>query len=327
MGEETKQEGAVVSDQAPKPEEKSAMEQKEEKPPEEKKEEAKPSPLTAPPSVVLFVDLHCVGCAKKIQRSILKCRGVEEVETDIEKNEVRVRGIVDPQVLCSRILKKTSRIAKVLSPESQPDDADSSKAEAKAGGMATVELLVNVHCEACAQQLRKKILKMSGVQAVETDLTANKVTVTGTMNANKLVKCIYRRTGKIASVVPPPPQEERNEDSQKEGKPPEKEEKVDEKKTGEGEDVTAEANKEEKAVGVAKAKNEEVEASKIGDAEMVNRMMYWNDTARFVTEEEIARRMAMMHWLTMPMYAIERPQLPSPPQIFSDENPNACCIS
>lgn len=36
----------------------------------EEKEEAKP-----PLPFVLFVDLHCVGCAKKIERSILKIRG------------------------------------------------------------------------------------------------------------------------------------------------------------------------------------------------------------------------------------------------------------
>ena len=29
--------------------------------------------------------------------------------------------------------------------------------------MTTVELLVNMHCEACAQQLRRKILKMRGM--------------------------------------------------------------------------------------------------------------------------------------------------------------------
>lgn len=53
-----------------KPEEK-AEEKKEEKAEEEKKEEPKP-----PAPFVLFVDLHCVGCAKKIERSIMKIRGI-----------------------------------------------------------------------------------------------------------------------------------------------------------------------------------------------------------------------------------------------------------
>ena len=48
------------------------MEKKEEKvEEEEKKEEPKP-----PSPFVLFVDLHCVGCAKKIERSIMKIRGL-----------------------------------------------------------------------------------------------------------------------------------------------------------------------------------------------------------------------------------------------------------
>lgn len=58
-----------------KPEEKAeekAEEKKEEKAAEEeKKEEPKP-----PAPFVLYVDLHCVGCAKKIERSIMKIRGM-----------------------------------------------------------------------------------------------------------------------------------------------------------------------------------------------------------------------------------------------------------
>lgn len=45
-------------------------EKAEEKPAEEQKEEPKP-----PSPFVLFVDLHCVGCAKKIEKSIMRMRG------------------------------------------------------------------------------------------------------------------------------------------------------------------------------------------------------------------------------------------------------------
>ena len=38
---------------------------------EDMKEESKP-----PSPFVLFVDLHCVGCAKKIAKSIFKIRGL-----------------------------------------------------------------------------------------------------------------------------------------------------------------------------------------------------------------------------------------------------------
>lgn len=40
---------------------------------EKKAAEAKPSP---PSPIVLSLDLHCVGCARKIEKLILKCRGV-----------------------------------------------------------------------------------------------------------------------------------------------------------------------------------------------------------------------------------------------------------
>ena len=56
-----------------KPEEKKeekAEEKKEEKAQEKKEEEPKP-----PAPFVLYVDLHCAGCAKKIEKSIMKIRG------------------------------------------------------------------------------------------------------------------------------------------------------------------------------------------------------------------------------------------------------------
>ncbi|XP_008808289.1 heavy metal-associated isoprenylated plant protein 9-like isoform X2 [Phoenix dactylifera] len=336
MGE-TKQEEAK---EEAKPEEKKEekieekQEEKKEEKPEEKKEEAKPSP-----PVVLFVDLHCAGCAKKIERSILKCRGVERVEVDMVQNQVTVKGMVDPQALCSRVQKKTSRRAEVISPP--PPAEGESKPEvvaSQASGITTVELHVNMHCEACAQQLRRKILKMRGVQTAETELRTRKVTVTGTMNAEKLVEYIHRRTGKLAKIVPQPPrEEEKKEEAEKktEEKPPEKEKEEDkkeenaEKKEEEKapQQETAEGNKdgsgkEEKGGGEEQTKEGEGQTSVAipNEADMVKRMVYWNGS--IITEEEMAKR-TMMHW--MPVYVMERP--PPPPQIFSDENPNACCIS
>ncbi|KAF8379887.1 hypothetical protein HHK36_027352 [Tetracentron sinense] len=149
MGEEAKQEEVKAEE---KPEEK-----KDEKT-EEKKEEPK-----APSPVVLFVDLHCVGCAKKIERSIMKFRGVEEVVIDMAENQVTIRGIVEPQAICTRIQKKTKRRAKILSPLPASEEEPIPEVVAsQVSGVTTVELNINMHCEACAQQLKKKILKMRG---------------------------------------------------------------------------------------------------------------------------------------------------------------------
>lgn len=171
----------------------------------------------------------------------------------------------------------------------------------------------------------------AGVQTAETEMQTSKVMVTGTMNGEKLVEYIYRRTGKLAKIVPQPPKEEEKEEvaeKKAEEKPPE-EEKAEEKKEEKAmEQESAEGNKdgggkEEKGGGEDQKKEGEgpTNVDIPNEADMVmKRMVYWNGS--FISEEEMARRM-MMHW--MPVYVIERP-LP-PPQIFSDENPNACCIS
>ncbi|GAU48710.1 hypothetical protein TSUD_303230 [Trifolium subterraneum] len=257
-----------------KPEETPVEEKKEEKE-EEKKEPKPPSPC------VLFVDLHCVGCAKKIEKYIIKFRGVEGVVINMAKNEVIIKGIVEPQAICNIITKKTKRTAKVISPlpevegEPIPEVVTSQVSEA-----VTVELNVTMHCEACAEQLKGKILKMRGVQTVVTELSTGKVIVTGTMDANNLVDYVYRRTKKQAKIVPQPEPEPE----------PEKPE------------ATEEAKPEEKKEEDNKDENE------FDDEEaMMKRMMYYN--------------------YYQPLYVVELERMPPPPQLFSDENPNACCIS
>lgn len=42
--------------------------------------------------------------------------GVEGVVIDMAKNEVIIKGIVEPQAICNIITKKTKRMAKVISP-------------------------------------------------------------------------------------------------------------------------------------------------------------------------------------------------------------------
>uniref|UniRef100_F6GVI9 HMA domain-containing protein n=1 Tax=Vitis vinifera TaxID=29760 RepID=F6GVI9_VITVI len=142
MGEEAKEQApAEVKPEAEEKEEK-AEEKKEEKP-EEQKEEPKP-----PLPFVLFVDLHCVGCVPHENKR------VKEVMIDMAQNQVTIKGIVEPQAVCNRIMKKTKRRAKVLSPlpeaegEPMPEVVSS-----QVSGLTTVELNVNMHCEACAAQL------------------------------------------------------------------------------------------------------------------------------------------------------------------------------
>lgn len=279
MGEEVKQEPPKEAESKP---EETPVEEKKEEQAEEKKEPKPPSPC------VLFVDLHCVGCAKKIEKYIIKFRGVEGVVINMAKNEVIIKGIVEPQAICNIITKKTKRMAKVISPlpevegEPIPEVVTSQVSEP-----VTVELNVTMHCEACAEQLKGKILKMRGVQTVVTELSTGKVIVTGTMDANNLVDYVYRRTKKQAKIVPQPEPEPEPENK---GEKPEAEEaKPEEKKEEDNKDESKEENEFDE------------------DEAMMKRMMYYN--------------------YYQPLYVVEHERMAPPPQLFSDENPNACCIS
>ncbi|KAL4363040.1 hypothetical protein GQ457_04G013920 [Hibiscus cannabinus] len=302
MGEETKQDQPPAEAQ---PEEKA-----EEKPTEEEKKEEAPAP--PPPPFVLFVDLHCVGCAKKIEKSIMKIRGVEGVVIDMAQNQVTIKGVIEPQAVCAKIMKKTKRRAKVVSPLPAAEGEPIPEVVAsQVGGLTTVELNVDMHCQACAEQLKRKILKMRGVQSAVTEHSTGKVTVMGTMDANKLVDYVYRRTKKQARIVPQP-----------EPEPQPEQEKQEEKKEGEekpAEEAKPEENAEKKE-GNPPEETDKMEGgeNKEGCAEAEGN----NGSNDIISEEEPLKRMIYYY---QPLYVIER--MPPAPQLFSDENPNACCIS
>ncbi|XP_050236065.1 heavy metal-associated isoprenylated plant protein 9 isoform X2 [Mercurialis annua] len=296
---------------------------------EEKKEEEKPAveekkeeePKAASP-VVLFVDLHCVGCAKKIENSIMKIRGVEGVEIDMGKNQVTIKGIVEPQAICNRIMKKTKRKAQVLSPLPQAEGEPLPQlVTSQVSGSTTVELSINMHCEACADQLKRKILKMRGVQTAVTELSTGKVTVTGTMDAEKLVDYVYRRTKKQARIVPQPqpepapePEPKPEEKKEEEPKPAAEEPKpaAEEAKPAAAEEAKPEEKKEEdKKAEPEEPKKEEPETNREEEHEIIT-----------MVDEDSMKRMMFNYY--QPLYVMER--IP-PPQLFSDENPNACSIS
>lgn len=168
----------------------------------------------------------------------------------------------------------------------------------------------------------------AGVQSAETELSNSKVIVTGTMEANRLVDYIYQRTRKQAKIVPPAehekPKEEPPAAPTEEAKPaeeaPKAEEKKEEEKPEEKEKAAIvekkEINGDNSAGGVEKKEEEknveenvQVEGMKEGDE------MYYN-----YNHEDMAKK--IVYW--PPVYVIHQPP---PPQLFSDENPNACCIS
>lgn len=237
---------------------------------EKKKEEV------ALEEIVLKVEMHCDACARKIARSLKGFEGVEEVMTDCKASKVVVKGkSVDPSKILDRIQKKCSRRVELMSPvaEIKPKVKEEPPKEDKKDEpppVVTVALSVQMHCEACALVIQKRIMKIKGVESVTTDLGSSQVKITGVVDPEKLVDEVFKKTKKRGTIV-----------------------KEKEKK---------EAKKDEETKEEIKDKKQGDEAKKDGDKEMdIKKNEHW-PAEKYNLEFAYA------------------------PQIFSDENPNACSI-
>ncbi|KAI3820657.1 hypothetical protein L1987_08205 [Smallanthus sonchifolius] len=287
------------------------MVEEEVKPPagdEKKGEELKDPPPPPPPQeVVLRVFMHCEGCARKVRRSLKGFEGVEDVLTDCKTHMVVVKGEkADPLKVLERVQRKSNRKVELLSPvpnlpaeepkkaeQEEPLKPEEKKDEPPAP--ITVVLKVHMHCEACAQEIRKRILRMMGVESAVPDLKNSQVAVKGIFPVAELVDYVYKRTGKHAVIV--------NQDPGKT-----EEDKKEEKIADEGGD-----KKEEKKAGNGGEKQEEAAQP--------------DDTAAALLE----MKKSEYYYYLPPNYHLypsrEASYAYAPaPQMFSDENPNACNI-
>ncbi|KAH7864465.1 hypothetical protein Vadar_029863 [Vaccinium darrowii] len=74
------------------------------------------------PTVVLKVDLHCEGCETKIKKCIRSFKGVEWVKgSDDGSNKLTVIGNVDPVNLREMLEKKTKKKVELVSPQPKKD--------------------------------------------------------------------------------------------------------------------------------------------------------------------------------------------------------------
>lgn len=149
------------------------------------------------------------------------------------------------------------------------------------------------------------------MESAEPDLKNSEVTVKGAYDPAKLVEYVYKRTGKQAVIVKQEPEPDKKEKAE-EAKEAKEEKKGDEE--GEKEKKNeVEENKEKKEEAESEAKPEEeatMEETKVAE---VKRNEYYYYPQR--------------HGMEMYAYPATYPTDPAyPPQIFSDENPNACTV-
>ncbi|XP_064966987.1 heavy metal-associated isoprenylated plant protein 7-like [Musa acuminata AAA Group] len=182
---------------------------------EEKKEggdeETKAEAPAPPPrkEIEMRVFMHCEGCARKVKRSLKGLEG-DEVSTFSFLLPTMAKGkkaTKDPTEVVERVQKKTGRKVELLTPlpppkpEKKEEEKPKAEEEKEEPQVIAVVIKVHMHCEACAQQIKKRILKMKRVLSVETDLKASQVTVKGAFVVEKLVEYVYKRTGKHTVVA------------------------------------------------------------------------------------------------------------------------------
>ncbi|KAJ0231292.1 Heavy metal-associated isoprenylated plant protein 7 [Hirschfeldia incana] len=307
-----------------------------------------PSPPPPPQEIVLKVYMHCEGCARKVRRCLKGFDGVDDVMTDCKSGKVVVKGEkADPLKVLARVQRKTHRQVVLLSPIPPPSQPLEKKAEEEKPKVeekkveppvvVTVVLKVHMHCEACATEIKKRIMRMKGVESAESDLKGSQVTVKGVFEPQKLVDYVYKRTGKHAAIMkvdppPPPPPEEAAAVAAAEGEKKEEAKKQEmdegESKGEEGKEEKAKTDEEKKEGDAGKGEGEAAEKDCGGE----NGGGGGEEEVKVVEVRKIENpyhyylyqppRVAVPP-MEMPPYAYPHAY---PPQLFSDENPNACSI-
>ncbi|CAA0842494.1 Heavy metal transport/detoxification superfamily protein [Striga hermonthica] len=172
--------------------------------------------------------------------------------------EVTVKGAIDAKKVQER-LQKWSKKKVELKSETM------SKDEVKKETIRTITMKVYLHCDQCEREARKRLMMHKGIHNVKTDIKAQRITVEGVLEPEKLVTYMRKRVHKYAELIVTEKKKEEN------------------KEKGKGLEENSKSIVQFKEVNKVEAKNKE------------------GEVAYFI------------HYV----YA---------PQMFSDENPNACSI-
>lgn len=300
-------------------------------------------------TVVLKMDLHCEGCAKKVKSAVKHFDGVEDVKVDGGANKITVIGKVDPTKLRERLEEKTQKKVELVShsaspspPSQQPKDgggsaekkpeskkADESKkkeekkkkkkVEGEKPKESTVVLKIVLHCAGCIKKIKKIVGKVKGVESVTVDEAKDLVILKGTMEVNGLAPYLKEKLKRNVEVAPPKKEEAATAGGGKK----------------DGGD-SGKKEKEEGKKGESNVVNVEVNKMQYGGYPAPPPMWYWNYGPVYGAEPSYTAQPHQSHHVDsyyhgggypMPVndgYVMDHRG--HAPQMFSDENPNACSI-
>lgn len=140
------------------------------------------------------------------------------------------------------------------------------------------------------------------MENADPDLKSSQVTVKGVFDPQKLVEYVYKRTGKQAVIV--------NQEPEKKEENGEGEKKAEEKDAKKGEEEGGESKEKKKGGGEEGAKTEGDQAETTVLDMKKNEFYYYPQN----------------YQVYPPRFANEMYSYPPAPQMFSDENPNACSV-
>ncbi|GMH28759.1 hypothetical protein Nepgr_030602 [Nepenthes gracilis] len=292
-------------------------------------------------TVVLKLDMHCEGCAKKVRRSVKNFDGVESVKADCGGNKLTVIGKVDPIKIKERVEEKTKKTVELVS--SQPmknkaatgggekkseeksdkksDDKKPEEKKPKEPQVSTVVLKTRVHCDGCAQKIGRIVKKCEGVEDVNVDLQKDVITVKGTMNMIELLPYLNTKLKRVVEIAPAAKKDAGAPAAKKDaGAPADKKPKEaggEKKAEKEGGGKKADAKATTSGGGDA-GKSEEAGSQRV---EVINRVEYYGHPYSYGGGGH-AYDPSQSHGYGHVMEYWHAP----PPQMFSDENPNACSI-
>ncbi|CAL9206482.1 unnamed protein product, partial [Musa hybrid cultivar] len=175
-------------------------------------------PVEEKQTCVLKVHTCCVECRKEIRKVLLKIDGVYAIDLDTKEEKVTVTGNVDPAILIKK-LRKIGKVAELVATKeenqehTQPQKEDvKSQAGGSGGGEGcsytklpveekqTCVLKVHTCCVGCQKKIRKVLLKIDVVHAIDLDVKEERVIVTGNVDPAILIKKL-RKVRKVAELL------------------------------------------------------------------------------------------------------------------------------
>lgn len=298
--------------------------------------------------VILKVDMDCEACKQRVRKVLKKFPGIENMDFDMEAQMVTLKGNVDAYKVYEALRRKCGKRTMLVYPLFSKEDEKRAKEDAVISSVnkiveqmtdlfqpkppdTTVELKVPLHCGACVKKIKKVLLRVDGVMEVEEDQSRDKVVVKGrALNADEVSEMV-RESGKHCEVISVK-KEVKTQEKKKGDKKEEKkvEDKAEKEEESEGRKEKKEEAQQGKKNGGGKKggnngeKDEKKAESKAEDEEKEEGKSEGKKKGKQEAKLEGTGEVDVKKYAYMPYQS--RPEYVYPPQLFSDENPNACTL-